>query len=194
MSSSGASRRSGGTFDLDRKEEVYAQLQQRAAAQDFWNDPAAAQKVIQEANAQKSWIESWSRLRRIADDIGALLELAEEGHEEEVQTEIESSLHSLESGINDLEFRNMLSGEDDSKNAILVIHSGAGGTEACDWVQILFRMYQRWAERKDFSFEITDLHPGEEAGVKRATFMIKGPYAYGFLKSEAGIHRSHLDQ
>jgi peptide chain release factor 2 len=174
---------------LDAKEARIEELQQKSTEPSFWNDNASAQKVLQELNSLKEWVESWKKLKSLADDIGSLIELAEEAKEEAVVEEIESDLVKLEAGIGELEFKNMLGGEDDEKNAILTIHSGAGGTESQDWAEMLLRMYTRWAERHGFNVSLADLMEGEGAGIKSATVEVIGKFAYGYLKAESGVHR-----
>jgi peptide chain release factor 2 len=121
-------------------------------------------------------------------DLAALIELAEE-EGGEAQTEAESGLEALEDAVSDLEFRKMLSGKDDEGDAILAIHPGAGGTDSQDWAQMLLRMYTAWADRRGFAVEPIDIQPGDEAGVKSATILVKGAYAYGYLRAESGVHR-----
>ena len=176
-------------LDLDKKEAETADLEARTTAPDFWNDNSAAQKVIQEINAMKKWIDAWKDLKSLAEDTATLIELAEESNETTVQDEIINDLKKLEEEIGNLEFRNMVSGDDDEKNAILTIHSGAGGTESQDWAEMLLRMYTRWCERNKFKVNLVDLLEGEGAGVKSATMEIIGSYAYGYLKAESGVHR-----
>ncbi len=123
-------------------------------------------------------------------DLSALIELAEEeGEEGEAALEAEAELERLRDSLNELEFRKMLSGPDDERSAILAIHPGAGGTDSQDWAQMLFRMYLGWAERRGFETRVLDVQPGEEAGIKSATVLVSGPYAYGYLKAEIGVHR-----
>ena len=155
----------------------------------FWNDQASAKGVIEEANGHKRWTEAWKDLRGRLDDLIALHELAHEEEDAPTLADIERDLKSVEKEISELEFRNMLDDPDDELDAILTIHPGAGGTEANDWAQMLMRMYTRWSERNGYTAEALDLLPGDEAGLKSATIEIKGKYAYGYLKAEAGVHR-----
>ncbi len=140
-------------------------------------------------NNRKEWIESWNKLNSLALDAGALIELAEEGGEEGMAEEIRRDLDDLEKQLGDLEFKNMLSGDDDEKNALVTIHSGAGGTESQDWAEMLLRMYSRWCERNSFKVNLVDSLEGEGAGIKSATIEVIGQYAYGYLKAESGVHR-----
>lgn len=187
--SGNVSRRSGAIFDLDRKETEVAELQKKSEAVDFWSDNVAAQKVMQQISERKDWIEAWTSLLRTLDDAGSLLELAEESQDEAFAGEIDTELEKVDRGIADLEFRNMLSGEDDERNAILTIHAGAGGTEAQDWGEMLLRMYLRWCERQGFKVALVDRLDGDGAGIKSATVEVTGKFAYGYLKAENGVHR-----
>lgn len=179
----------GGIFDLDRREAELQKLQEQSSAQDFWSDNVAAQKTLQLLNTQKEWVDAWKKLDKLAEDTASLIELAEQENEQDVVEEILRDIQTLETEISDLEFKNMLGGEDDEKNAILTIHSGAGGTESQDWAQMLLRMYTRWSERHGFKVNLVDLLEGDGAGIKSATIEVIGKYAYGFLKAESGVHR-----
>lgn len=134
-------------------------------------------------------IERWSQIERRQNDLVAMAELAEESGDAELERELSAELAQFELLVHQLRLELLLSGERDASNAILAIHPGAGGTESQDWAQMLLRMYVRWAESKGFKVETLDLLPGDEAGVKSATLSIVGPYAYGYLKAEAGVHR-----
>jgi bacterial peptide chain release factor 2 (bRF-2) len=155
----------------------------------FWDDNRSAQQILTELNEKKSWIENWERAAQLVEDAETILQLAEEAGDESHIEDILSELSKAEDAVADLEFKKMLGGEDDPKNAILTIHSGAGGTEAQDWAQMLMRMYLRWGERNGFRMEIADILEGEGAGIKSATIEVLGKYAYGYLKAENGVHR-----
>ena len=144
---------------------------------------------MQEINSRKDWVDSWNKLNTLAEDSGALIELAEESNESNVTQEITNDLDRLDHEIELLELKNMLGGVDDAKNAMLVIHSGAGGTESQDWAEMLFRMYTRWCERNGFKVSLADMLEGEGAGIKSATVEVIGHFAYGYLKAEIGVHR-----
>lgn len=159
------------------------------AEPDFWNDAARAGKVSQQLKAVQDKIKTWKRVEQAASDLEVLLELAEEDPESGLGEEIRRTYSSLKKQVDRLDLEMMLSGEYDGHNAILTIHPGAGGTEAQDWAQMLMRMYTRWAEDKGFKVQILDMLPGEEAGIKSVTLSIEGPNAYGFLRSEKGVHR-----
>lgn len=144
---------------------------------------------MQQISQRKGWVEAWQTVQRKLHDAQALTELAEESGDESYLPEIQLEVGAVEKSIADLEFRNMLSGEDDEKNCILTIHAGAGGTEAQDWAEMLMRMYLRWCEKKGFKTFLLDEAPGEGAGIKSAAFEVQGLYAYGYLKAESGVHR-----
>ncbi len=177
------------TFDIDSKKTQLAALEGEMAGADFWNDRKKAEQTSRQARVLKDSIESWEALQSQLQDLRELQEIAGEEGDAEALAEVESDSQSLVEAVGDLEFRTMLDGDDDDKNAILVIHSGAGGTEAADWAEMLMRMYTRWTERNDMESSIMDMQPGEEAGIKGVTVEVKGDFAYGYLKAEAGVHR-----
>jgi peptide chain release factor 2 len=144
---------------------------------------------MQEISARKEWIDGWGALAKRLADAGTLVELAEESKDESLAGEIDAELEAVRVGLGELEFRNMLSGDDDERNAILTIHAGAGGTEAQDWGEMLLRMYLRWCERKGFAVALVDRQEGDAAGIKSATVEVTGKFAYGYLKAENGVHR-----
>lgn len=158
-------------------------------APDFWDDPAAAQAVNQELNDMRGSVDKYRALIVKIDDIEALWEMGMEAPEDISEEEVKGELVAISTDMRALELEVLLSGEYDANNAYLELHAGAGGTEAQDWTQMLLRMYGRWAERHGFSVETVDLLPGDEAGVKSATLFIRGHNAYGYLKSEKGVHR-----
>jgi len=156
---------------------------------DFWNNRKQAEQTSRQARMLKDSIVSWEDLQTQLQDLVELHEMASEENDTDTLGEIEADSEQLVVSVEGLEFRTMLDGDDDAKNAILVIHSGAGGTEAADWAEMLMRMYTRWTERNDMQSSIMDMQPGEEAGVKGVTIEVKGDFAYGYLKAEAGVHR-----
>ncbi len=180
---------SGGIFDLDLREKEIAELQVKTQASDFWEDNVAAQKVMQQISERAEWVDAWNNLARKVEDADSLVDLAAESADESLTAEIDQELSSIEEEMGDLEFRNMLSGEDDERNAILTIHAGAGGTEAQDWGEMLLRMYLRWCERRGYKVAMADRLEGDGAGIKSATVEIFGKHAYGYLKAENGVHR-----
>jgi peptide chain release factor 2 len=159
----------------------------RAAGPDFWKDPADAQKVQQRRRRLEQDRDLILSLKKKTDDLAVLAEWAEAG--EPVDAEFAAGLEALDVEVQAGEIKKMLGGEHDRKNAIVTIHPGAGGTESQDWAEMLMRMYMRWADRRGFKREIMDYQPGEEAGLKSATVMVTGEYAYGLLAAEAGVHR-----
>lgn len=164
-------------------------MEAKSTSLGFWDNNVAAQKVLKELNENKEWIDAWNKLKTESDNIGMLIELAEEDSDEQVARDLARDLDRLESATSDLEFRNMLSGVDDEKNALLSIHSGAGGTESQDWSEMLLRMYSRWCERNGFKISLVDSLEGEGAGIKSATLEVIGKNAFGYLKAESGVHR-----
>ncbi len=158
-------------------------------APDFWNDQAAAQKVINEANNLKDLVKTIRDLQSSYDDVQVLMELAAEESEESLYPEIDEGIRSLNKKLADFELQLMLNQPYDRNNAILELHPGAGGTESQDWASMLLRMYTRWAEDHGYKVETLDYLPGDEAGVKSVTLLIKGFNAYGYLKTEKGVHR-----
>lgn len=155
--------------------------------QDFWNDPKEAEKVLKSIKSIKRWTEAYDKAVTVFDDFSVIYDFHQEGEgsEEEVESHYQKALKAVE----DLEFLNMLSGEEDKLNAILVINSGAGGTESQDWAQMLMRMYIRWGELNDYKVKELDLQEGEVAGIKSVSLEFEGEYAFGYLKGENGVHR-----
>lgn len=179
----------GGFFDVEGKEKQVAELESKTTAANFWNDNVSAQKVMQQISQVKTWLDQFSKLKTKFDDIVVLEEMVSETNDEMFGVELQSSLTAFEKQLADLELRSMLSGVDDSKNAILTIHAGAGGTEAQDWAQMLLRMYLRWCERNGYVASLVDELEGDGAGIKSATIEVIGLYAFGYLKAESGVHR-----
>ncbi|MFC1566592.1 peptide chain release factor 2 [bacterium] len=178
-----------GVFDLDAKSKKIEELEPITLEAGFWDDQRHAQKVMQEINELKADTQVFSEFANEIENIKELYALAESEKDVSLINEIKNDLEQLGKKIHDLSFRAKLSGKFDKSNAIVTLHSGAGGTEACDWVDMIFRMYKRWAETKKYQVDIFDILPGEEAGIKSVTFIVKGSYAYGYLKAEIGIHR-----
>ena len=164
-------------------------MQEKSQAPHFWDDNVTAQKVMQDISSRKEWVDAWKGLAKRLSDASTFVELAEESNDASLATDIGTELEAMRSGLAELEFRNMLSGDDDERNAILTIHAGAGGTEAQDWGEMLLRMYLRWCERKGFSAALVDRLEGDSAGIKSATVEVTGKFAYGYLKAENGVHR-----
>ncbi len=179
----------GGFFDLDNKEIKIKELQSLSENEDFWNDSQNAQNVMQEISELKVWKDEWETINQSVEDAEAILQLAEENTDAISEIEVEEEIKKAEEMVSSLEVKNLLSGKDDDKNAYLTIHSGAGGTEACDWAEMLMRMYSRWAERHKYKLFLVDELPGDVAGMKSVTLEIDGKFAYGYLKLESGVHR-----
>lgn len=174
---------------IEPKKERIQDLDYQMAAPGFWDDPDKAQKVAQEANNLKSEVDTFTSLETKVDDLDTLWEMAMEEKDDTLVFEMESELEGAKHTLSELELGMLLSDEYDANNAIMNLHAGAGGTEAQDWTGMLLRMFTRYAEGKGFEVELLDVLPGEEAGTKSATLAIKGHNAYGFLKSEKGVHR-----
>ncbi|MDR1684034.1 MAG: peptide chain release factor 2 [Elusimicrobiota bacterium] len=174
---------------IEQKQKDLAAKEALAAKADFWADSNKAKMISKEIDALKTDVEGYLSMSHGWRDYKELFEMAKELGEEESLKDVQRTLETLEAALAKAEFKAKLSKPDDRLNAIVSIHAGAGGTESCDWADILLRMYTRWAEQHNFKVTITDLLPGEEAGVKNVTMFIEGPYAYGFLKGENGVHR-----
>lgn len=156
---------------------------------DFWSDTSNTQKVLQRSKALKDKISRYENLKSRVEDLEVLIQLSDEEEDLSTLEEIVLEREDIERSIDEFRIETLLSGEYDRNSAILTIHAGAGGTEACDWAEMLLRMYTRWAEGKGFKIETVDYLPGDEAGVKSITLEISGEYAYGYLKAEKGVHR-----
>ena len=176
-------------MDIEKKEKRLAALEAQSADPNFWNDTENSQKVVREMSHLKSAVRAFDKLKSKYDDTLTLVELALETGEEDVYDEAKADYDFILADLETQKLATLLSGEYDANNAILTFHAGAGGTEAQDWAQMLYRMYTRWAERHGFKYKILDYLDGDEAGIKSASILIEGENAYGFLKSEAGVHR-----
>jgi peptide chain release factor 2 len=159
------------------------------AAPDFWNDQAKAQKVIDEMKHLKEQIEIMKELEEKQEELETMFDLLQEEEDESLYSEQVTELRSFKKRIDSFELSLMLNQPYDKNNAIIELHPGAGGTESQDWASMLLRMYTRWAEKNNFKVETLDYLPGEEAGLKSVTLLIKGPNAYGYLRAEKGVHR-----
>lgn len=176
-------------LNIDKLGIEIAELERKAAEPSFWDDMENSQKVLQRTAQLKGSVETYDKLYGLYEDTLTLIELADEAGDESVYEEAKADMERLQTQIADLKLTTLLTGEYDAKNAILTFHAGAGGTEAQDWVQMLYRMYTRWAERHGYTYKILDYLEGDEAGIKSASILIEGLNAYGFLKSENGVHR-----
>jgi peptide chain release factor 2 len=177
----------GGFFDAPRKQAELEKLERQISEPDFWNDSEAAQKTVQQRSRLEKALAQQENFESAVSDAEVLIEFAEA--DENSLNELIALISRLEKEVALAETQSLLSGETDANNAICSIQSGAGGTDAQDWAQMLLRMYLRWAERKGFKVEIIDEQSGSEAGIKSATFRVEGEYAYGLLANEAGVHR-----
>jgi peptide chain release factor 2 len=180
---------SGGVFDVNGLRAQLEELEIEMARPDLWDDREAAQNIGRQKNAVEQELALHDRVENGLDDAGVLLELAEEARDDEAFAEVAGKCDEVSSVLEDAELRQLLGGEYDGANALLSINSGAGGTDACDWAEMLLRMYLRWAERHEFKTEILDIQAGEEAGLRGVTLRVEGEYAYGYLNSEQGVHR-----
>ncbi|MCM8900499.1 peptide chain release factor 2 [Caldicoprobacter algeriensis] len=176
-------------FDISGCEHKIKELEQSMNDPEFWNDLERSQKVNREIKALKNKVERFKKLWSKIEDLEVLIELALEEQDYSVTDEVSSSLRQLDKEVNAFNMETLLSGPYDRNNAIVSLHAGAGGTEAMDWVAMLFRMYTRWCEDKGYEVKVLDMLPGEEAGVKSVTFHVIGPNAYGYLRCERGVHR-----
>ena len=176
-------------LDLQNKEERIIELERTMEAPGFWDDMDKAQKYMKELKNLKDSIETYNNLKSLYDDILVLIEMGEESEDAEIAEEAKSSMDEFASKVDEVKIKTLLSGEYDRYNAILKLNAGAGGTESCDWTSMLYRMYTRWAESKGFTTQVLDFLEGEEAGIKSITVQINGENAYGYLKSERGVHR-----
>ncbi len=174
---------------LDKLKMEIEQLEQRAAQPGFWDDAENSQKILQKTGALKNKVEAYENLVSAYDDTLALIELANEEEDLSLLDEAQSEFDKVKNDLDGQRLQTLLTGEYDSKNAILTFHAGAGGTEAQDWAEMLYRMYCHWAERHNFKVKEVDYLDGEEAGLKSAVLLIEGENAYGYLKSESGVHR-----
>ena len=170
------------SLNIDKLGIEIAELERKAAEPSFWDDMENSQKVLQRTSQLKASVETYNKLQALYEDTLTLIELAEEAGDESVYEEAAADTEQLQTRMAEVRLTTLLTGEYDSKNAILTFHAGAGGTEAQDWAQMLYRMYTRWAERHGYSYKILDYLDGDEAGIKSASILIEGMNAYGFLK------------
>ncbi len=179
----------GVALGLDKVDEELERLQAVTAEPDFWNDMKNSQSILKQISYLKNKKEGYAALRTQYDDALTLLEIADEEGDEGMLPEVREAVERYLAQLETEKLSTLLSGEYDQKNAILTFHSGAGGTEAQDWVEMLYRMYLHWSEKHGYKFRTLDYLDGDEAGIKSATVLVEGVNAYGFLKSEAGVHR-----
>jgi peptide chain release factor 2 len=176
-------------FDLESKQNRLKELEAIIAKEGFWDNPEAATPLLKERTALSERLETYQALVGELEDNELLATMAEDEEDEQTLAEVEAHTETLAQRIRTYSLDMMLDGEQDPNNAIVSINAGAGGTDAQDWAEMMFRMYLRWSEQRGYKSEIIDLQPGDEAGIKSATFTVKGDYAYGYLRSETGVHR-----
>jgi peptide chain release factor 2 len=179
----------GGIFDVDTKKETAKGLEDETGKSDFWSDNEKAQGTLKKIKELKRVVDKWEKTSREVGDAIEMLDLASQENDQATLAEVKGEIDGLEKEVSQLEFVHKLSGDDDACPAILDLHSGAGGTESCDWCDMLFRMYCRWMERKGYSYTVLDSQPGDGAGLKSVSMEVNGDYAYGHLRSECGVHR-----
>jgi len=179
----------GTLFDFPAKVEAYAAVEKEMAAPNFWDNPESAKQTVQRLKSIKAIIEPLRNLTAHADDLTAMVELLKEADDAEVRREFETGVEKLAAEFNRLELLTLLSGANDHRNCYFNIQAGTGGDDACDWAEILLRMYLRYFERNDYEAEELSIRYGENAGIQSCSFLVKGPYAYGYLSCETGVHR-----
>ena len=176
-------------LDLENKDHKIEELEREMAAPDFWDDPQVSTEKTKKLKSLKDDVLDYHSLEDKYQEILDLIELANEEEDRDMIPEVEADYEEFKAKLEDLQTRTLLSGEYDSENAISALHAGAGGTEACDWTSMLYRMYTRWADQHGYAVQVLDMQEGDEAGIKSVTFEVNGENAYGLLKSEHGVHR-----
>ena len=177
------------SFNIEKKQERISQIEKEMEKQDFWDDVKKSQEILKEMKKLKSELEVIKNLQEKYEDLGVLIEMGDEEEDQSVVQEVAEELKDFKKEFEKVKISTLLSGEYDKYNAILKINAGAGGTESCDWASMLYRMFTRWAESKGYKTEVIDFLDGDEAGIKSITFQVAGENAYGYLKSEKGVHR-----
>ncbi|MBD8949503.1 MULTISPECIES: peptide chain release factor 2 [Blautia] len=177
------------SLDLANKEQRVEELEREMEAPDFWDNAEVSQQKMKELKSMKDDMEIYHSLETQMEDMETMIEMGYEENDPEIIPEIQEMLDEFQKNFDSIRVKTLLSGEYDSENAIIKLNAGAGGTEACDWCGMLYRMYSRWVDRKGFTMEVLDYLDGDEAGVKSVTFQVNGENAYGYLKSEKGVHR-----
>jgi len=188
MPSAPRSKKPGGDFDPDSLKREIAEIERQTGLPDFWQDKEKAGEALSRLKSLKRRYDPWAKLRSNFDDLQGIWRLAVEEKDESLESDLRTSWESLEKSYGELKILELLGDDNDSSSAFVTIHSGAGGTEACDWVSMLYRMYTRWAERHGYTVDILDILEAE-GGIKSVTLQVNGPYAHGYLKAETGIHR-----
>ncbi|MCC8046418.1 MAG: peptide chain release factor 2 [Clostridiales bacterium] len=177
------------SLNLAVKEQRIQEMERRMEEPDFWDNPEASQESMKTLASLKEDVSTYQQLQSQYEEIELLIEMGYEENDPAVIPEIQEMLDEFQQTLDDIRIKTLLSGEYDEESAIVSLHAGAGGTESCDWASMLYRMYMRWADKKGYQVEVLDLLDGEEAGIKSVTFQVNGPRAYGYLKSEKGVHR-----
>ncbi len=176
-------------FDIDKKKKQVEELEEQTKANEFWSNMEKSAKVLQEIKLLKDKIDGIEKTKSLIEDTNVLIELGNEANDESVISEVKQNVKTISKDIDRMEIENLLSGKHDRDNAIITIHPGAGGTESQDWAEMLYRMYSMWCEKNGYKLEELDYLEGDGAGIKSVTFSVTGPNAYGYLKSESGVHR-----
>ncbi|MFQ5826540.1 MAG: PCRF domain-containing protein, partial [Dehalococcoidia bacterium] len=176
-------------FDIARREKEIAQRETETADPEFWKNPSRAQETMRWLAREKRMVDAWLEMEAKVSELVGLAELALEEGEHSLEEEIVSEAEKLASRLEELEFQLVFQSDYDARNALLALHAGAGGTESQDWAQMLLRMYLRWAEQRGYRTDVLEATPGEQAGIKSAVLEVVGDYAYGYLRSEHGVHR-----
>nr|WP_306291130.1 peptide chain release factor 2 [Lactonifactor longoviformis] len=179
----------GDSLDLANKEKRIQELEREMEAPGFWDDTERSQKMMKELKGMKDDMDTYHRLKTQMEDMELMIEMGYEENDPAVIPEIQEMLEEFTRDFEDIRIKILLSGEYDKNDAIVTLHAGAGGTESCDWAGMLYRMYGKWADKHGFTTEVIDYLDGDEAGIKSATFEVRGINAYGYLKSEKGVHR-----
>lgn len=177
------------SLELDKKGHAIEELEPKLEEPDFWAEPEKAQEIMKRLKGLKNTVEAFKELETAMDDADVMIEMADEENDTSLIPEIVQLIDQFVSDFENMKIRTLLSGEYDTNNAIVTLHAGAGGTESCDWVSMLYRMYGKWAESHGFKTEVLDYLDGDEAGIKSITFEVNGENAFGYLKSEKGVHR-----
>ncbi|MCI7226188.1 MAG: peptide chain release factor 2 [Lachnospiraceae bacterium] len=177
------------SLDLANKEKRIEELERKMEEPGFWDDPEQSQEMMKKLKSMKDDIATYHTLQEQYEEIETLIEMAEEENDASLIEEIQTTLDEFIASFDNIRIKTLLSGEYDNANAIVSLHAGAGGTESCDWAGMLYRMYTRWADKKGYEVEVIDYLDGDEAGIKSVTFEVRGENAYGYLKSEKGVHR-----
>ena len=177
------------SLELDKKEKIIQELEAEMEAGDFWSDAEKAQEITKRLKGLKDTMASFHELTEAVDDIATMIEMGNEENDASLIPEIKEMLDEFENAFQNMKIQTLFSGEYDRDNAIVTLHAGAGGTESCDWAGMLYRMYTKWAESHGFKTEVLDYLDGDEAGIKSITFEVNGENAFGYLKSEKGVHR-----